>query len=316
MGIYGREILDTLHERVGEEEQIRGNPALADSRKWTNGAWGRAIVHNGKARGEPLTLFPDSGPSYDVDMFAFQWGLDVYRHQDVREDGSIGDRDHAGLIVTWGNVDADVDHNLLGFRFPAGKIAIDNYSLGAFWTHFEPDGAYLDLVGHVTKSDISIRSFRMSEIKTDGWSIALSAEGGYPFVLDENWRLEPQAQFIYQGFDIDGFNDGGAQIRFRDLDSLVGRVGLRLAHNGDLQGWLRGNIWHEFLGDAKAEFSSADGYVPFRANPDDTWWQIGVGTNMLVRPNLTLFGQGNYESSFDGDAHAWEGKFGFRINWR
>lgn len=314
MAIYGRQILDTLHERVGEEEQIRGNPALADSDKWANGLWGRVILRHGKSDGDPLGVYGD-GPSYKSDLAAFQIGFDVYREQQKRDDGTEADRDHAGILATYGTMDADVDHNLLEQRFRAGKVKMTNYSIGAYWTHFEPDGAYLDAVVQATWYNMKLRSLRLPAIKTDGFGFAASLEGGYPIRFDEDWRLEPQAQLIYQALSIDSFDDPGAHVRFYDLDSLTGRIGLRLANSGDLQGWLRGNIWHEFLGNSKTEFSSADGFVPFRSDPPVTWWQIGLGTSLLVDPKLTIFGQGSYESAFDGDSHAWQGKIGVRINW-
>ncbi len=40
-----------------------------------------------------------------------------------------------------GSTDTDVDHHLLNFSIPAGSIKSDNLSLGAYWTHFAPNGA-------------------------------------------------------------------------------------------------------------------------------------------------------------------------------
>jgi outer membrane autotransporter protein len=316
LAIYGRQILDTLHERVGDEEQIRGNPALADSDKWTNGIWGRTILRQGHTSGDTLGIYGNDGPSYKSDLIAFQAGLDVYRHTEKRNDGTEGDRDHAGIIGSWGTMDAEIDHNLIDFKFRAGKVDMQSWSLGAFWTHFEPNGAYLDLVGQVTWHDIRMRSLRFERAKTNGFGLALSAEGGYPVPLDEDWKLEPQVQLIYQSFDIDSFDDPAAHVRFRDLDSLTGRAGFRLAHVGNLEGWLHGNIWHEFLGGFSTEFSSADGYVPFETKPPVTWWQVGAGISFLLHPQLTLFGQGSYEEAFNADSHAWTAKIGVRVNWR
>lgn len=30
--------------------------------------------------------------------------------------------------------------------------------------------------------------------------------------------------------------------------------------------WIRRNVWYEFLGNPRTEFSSADGFIPFRAS--------------------------------------------------
>jgi len=311
--IYGRQLLDTLHERVGEEELLRGNPALGDSDR-LNGMWGRFIFRHGKTDGDPVGIYGD-GPSYRSDLLAFQIGMDVYRHQEKRSDGSYGDRDHVGLMGSIGMVEANVDHNLLTLQIPAGKVELNGYSIGAYWTHFEPNGAYLDGVVQGTWYDAKIKSPRLPRIRTAGFGIAVSLEGGYPIRLNDDWRLEPQAQVIYQALDLDEFSDPASTVRFDNLDSLVGRIGLRLASNGKNQGWLRGNILHEFLGKPRTEFSSADGFVPFRSDLSRTWWQVGLGMNLSLHPRLTLFGAANYEATFDGKSRALEGKFGVRVNW-
>ena len=68
---------------------------------------------------------------------------------------------------------------------------------------------------------------------TDGFGVAASLEGGYPLALSEGWILEPQAQAIFQAIEVDSFSDGFADISFDDTNSLVGRLGLRLARNFD-----------------------------------------------------------------------------------
>jgi outer membrane autotransporter protein len=39
----------------------------------------------------------------------------------------------------------------------------------------------------------------------------------------------PQAQLVYQAINFDSFNDGAADIRFDNMDSLAGRIGARVA---------------------------------------------------------------------------------------
>ena len=230
MGIYGRQIVGTLHERVGDEEQLRGGPGLGES-NMLNGVWGRIILRHGESDGDPLGIYGNSrqGPSYESDLVAFQIGADIYREEKKREDGTTGTRNHAGLMGTYGSLDGEVDHNLLERRFHAGTIDMEAWSVGGFFTHYQPNGAYIDAVAQFTWYDTKIRSLRLPIAKTDGFGIALSAEGGYPLQLAEDWQLEPQAQLIYQSLSMDGFKDLGATVRFRDLDSLVGRVGFRLS---------------------------------------------------------------------------------------
>lgn len=316
MASYGRQLIDTLHERVGEEEQLRGTLlATGEQDEWAKELWGRVIFRDGKGKGEPRGIYGgNQGPSYNSKLAAFQIGLDVYRHVEKDDDGNEADRDHVGIMGTYGGARAEVDHNLLDRKFRAGMIKMEGWSLGAYWTHFEPNGAYLDLVGHVTFYDFKLQSFRLPMNETDGFGLALSAEGGYPFHIEDDWLIEPQAQVIYQALSIDDFDDLAANVRFRDIDSLLGRVGLRFANIGEKQVWLRGNIWHEFLGEGRTEFSSADGYIPFRADLPETWWQIGLGASIFLDKRVTIYGQGSYDEAFDGRSHGWNAKLGLRFN--
>lgn len=308
--LYGRNILDTLHERVGDEEQLRGNSALSTSNK-VNGFWGRFIGYDGRHKGNRRGIYGNS-PAYDTNIFAGQIGLDIYRHTTEK-----GRRDHAGVYGAYGEMESRVDHNILSRSFHAGRVVFEGYTLGAYWTHFEPNGAYLDLIAQGTKHQIEIQSLRLPTTHTDGFGVALSAEGGYPIPLDDEkeWLLEPQAQLVYQIIDIDGFTDPAAEIRFRDDDSLVGRLGLRLAQTGPNEGWIRANIWHEFMGTPKTEFSSAIGFIPFRADLPETWLELGAGYSVKVDPRSTLIGSAAYETTFDGRTYSWNIKIGFRVNW-
>ena len=79
--------------------------------------------------------------------------------------------------------------------------------------------------------------------------------------------------------------------------------------------WGRADIWHEFLGDPTTEFSSATGFIPFTVDLGDSWGKLGIGAAMQVTDAASLYGNVNYETSFDGDADAWEGKFGIKMTW-
>jgi len=163
--------------------------------------------------------------------------------------------------------------------------------------------------------------------ETDAFGLAASLEGGYPFHFENEWILEPQAQLVYQAIDVDDFNDGAADVRYSDEDSLAGRIGARLTRDWDIEEgqngaeprkltlWGRGDIWHEFLENPKTEFSSADGFIPFTADIGDTWGKLGVGVAWQVSEDATFYGNVNYERSFNDSAYAWEGKIGFKTDW-
>ena len=218
--LYGSRMIDTLHERVGEEEQLRGRADL--SQGYANGVWGRILAHHGEREGDGIL---GTGPKYDYDFFAFQAGLDVYRRE--YQDGS---RDHAGTYFAIGRGEGDVEHNLLGRRLQGGSDEFDAYTIGGYWTHFGPSGWYLDGVLQGTWYDFTAKPRRLAQQSdADGFGVAASLETGYPIRLGSGFVLEPQAQLLYQTLDIGNTHDGAALIRFRDDDFLSGRIGARLA---------------------------------------------------------------------------------------
>ncbi|MEI9922877.1 MAG: hypothetical protein WDN50_04330 [Bradyrhizobium sp.] len=75
--IYGRTLLDTLHERVGDEEDLRNQPRQNGV---APGAWARVIGQHGNNQGDPLGIF-GSGPKFDYDIGAFQGGQDLLRRE-------------------------------------------------------------------------------------------------------------------------------------------------------------------------------------------------------------------------------------------
>ncbi|WP_102100625.1 autotransporter outer membrane beta-barrel domain-containing protein [Stenotrophomonas rhizophila] len=327
---YGRSLLDTLHERVGDEQLLRQRDDLDSARSGFNGAWMRYVGHDGEHDGGRRGIYGDRGPDFDYRFDALQIGADLHR----RIDADDLSRRHGGFYLAYGKGKGEVRHNFLDYRFHAGTDRFKAGSVGAYWTAFSAKGAYLDAVAQYTWYDMRLQSPRMPDSFLDADGLALSLEGGWPFILNEGdgarsedgrWRLEPQAQVIWQQVDVDSLHDATAQVRFSDGDWLVGRVGARLSRN-DLRvteqgearsstGWLRGNVWHEFRGTPRATFASNSGTVPFAVDMGGSWAEIGIGGTWQLTQTGYLYADVDYSWSFDGDETAWNGKVGMRWNW-
>jgi outer membrane autotransporter protein len=342
--IYGRSVVGTLHERVGDEVSLTGpapvvtGTAIGDGSGGrpratpfaeagpapaANGAWGRVIAEHGDRDGGCPVLI---GPSFDYSFGAVQAGVDAIRWQ--HGDGS---RDRAGVFGTLGNAQADVDGRIAttGMTGDVGRDSFAAYSVGAYWTHYGALGWYLDGVVQGTFYDVRGQSTRIPALETDGWGFAASIEGGYPFRgLFGGWglgglSLEPQAQLLYQTIDLGDTRDIGAQVRFDDIESLAGRLGLRFAGTGPMPwlwpgqvtAWLRPSVWHEFSSDPRTLFSSQIGFLPFRANVGEWWAEIATGLTVQVDRNTALFASASYNADLDGDGEAWDGKIGFKVAW-
>jgi autotransporter family porin len=310
-------MVDTLHERVGEERLNPGDPLPAEDQATYSPSmgWGRVIYRSGKQDGDRKNALGNT-PEYNYDLTAFQVGTDLYRKVDT--DGS---HDQAGVSLSAGTLDAGVSHyNGLA----AGQDTLRAYGVGAYWTHFGPSGWYLDGVLQVNRFDIEAKPSELPELETRGWGYTASLESGYPYAVDKNWYVEPQLQAIYSTVDLDDSDDAGANVRFKDVESLVGRLGVRIARDWETEGtdktarrtngWIRPSVWHEFKGQPKTEFSSQSGYVPFESDIQGTWGEVNLGVDYQANQRTTFTASAGYRQGFDGDSHGYDAMLGFKIN--
>ncbi|MFD4837385.1 autotransporter outer membrane beta-barrel domain-containing protein, partial [Achromobacter sp. NPDC058515] len=309
---YGSTFLDTLHERIGEERFLQPSTATGSDSL----AWGRLIGVTGDRNGSNSGILGSRGPDYDYKIYGLQSGVDLYRRANAN-----GSMDHAGAYLAFGRATADVDH--LDGR-SAGQAAMNGVTLGGYWTHIGKDGWYVDAVAQGTRYDVDNGGSPAGyNLDTRGFGFAASLESGYPFRLNDEWVIEPQAQLVFQNINLNDANDGAASIRFNDVDSLKGRVGVRLARTVELepgQGgkrvattWLRASLVNEFLTNPTTEFSSQNGYVPFQADMKGTSVQLNLGADVGVRRNVSVYGSIGSEISLRGDGENFNGKLGVKI---
>ncbi|MCD9085704.1 autotransporter outer membrane beta-barrel domain-containing protein [Stenotrophomonas sp. SY1] len=325
--IYARAVVDTLHERVGDEHLL-SQRGVSSPDAGLGGAWVRALHHDGERDGGNQGIYGSRGPGFDYAFDVLQLGVDLYRS--INQDGS---HRHAGGYLAYGKARGRVRHNLLDYDFHAGTDEFDARTVGAYWTAFSPRGAYVDTVAQYTWYDMRARSTRLPDTFTNGTGVLASVEVGWPWMMgversgdkpEAGWRLEPQAQVIWQKTALDDLVDETARVRYSDGDASVGRLGVRLSRLGQRASdsgdratswWIRGNAWHDFSGSPTTEFSSASGYVPFTADLGDSWGEIGLGGTWQVSAGGYLFADADYTWSFDGEESSWNGKLGMRWQW-
>jgi outer membrane autotransporter protein len=322
--IYGRHLIDTLHERAGAQEQFTGRMD-GEQGGLSKGAWLRGIGHWGHRDGEDHGIY-GGAPEFDYRFGALQGGLDLYRNE------HRGILDNAGIYIAYGHGVMDVTQDRLIETRKAGKNDFGAFSLGGYWTRFGEDGWYVDSVVQGTWYGVTTKSNRATVLgfpdqNIDGFGFAASIEGGYPIRLGDEWQIEPQAQILWQTVNMSDFNDGAADISYDDLNSLIGRVGLRLARTWEAEQptsdetakfatmWGRVSLLHEFTAEAQTEISSAAGFVPFSTDLDETWVEIGVGATRQLTANTYLYGNANFSTTFEGSAYAWNGKVGLKVTW-
>jgi fibronectin-binding autotransporter adhesin len=299
---YGRSLMGTLHERVGDVGREHASPR-------DNGVlWSRVLGRDGRREGRNGIL--SESPGYDYDYYALQLGADL-----IRNSGETGD-DFAGVYGAYGSGNGEVEH-FTGER--AGEDRFDAYSLGAYWTHLWPTGWYLDGVVQGSWYDLTADSVRLPELTTDGFGFAASIEGGRS-LQSGGVTIEPQAQIVFQTASLDRAADVAAQIRFDDMESLAGRIGARVAKTWDqgdetLTLWARANLWYEFLGETTSEFSSATGFSPLHADLGGEWLEFNAGVTVDVTSGVSVHGNVTYETDFGNDLRGLEAQMGVRIAW-
>ena len=161
--------------------------------------------------------------------------------------------------------------------------------------------------------------------RRSGFGFGASLEAGYPFPVADGWIIEPQAQLTYQHIDLDEASDGAATVSFSDVESLVGRLGARLARTWELDpgktdprrvtGWLRASFAYEFLGDPVTTFSSGAGPVPFDADYSGPSVVLNAGLDTELGDSTALYANLDYEYQFDDAGESIGGEVGLKVRW-
>ncbi len=298
---YGSMLLDTLHQRKGDD--------WANARRsGESHIWGRSVGRHGRQSCHSMDL--------DYDLFAVQAGIDLYH-----ADGQNRESDRAGVYGAIGTGSADSS----AFGLSAGSNDLNAYTIGGYWTHYGKEGWYIDALLQGTWYDVDANSDRPYSLSTNGFGFGASLEAGYPFPIADGWIIEPQAQLTYQHIDLDEATDGAATVNFSNVESLVGRLGARLARNWELDlgktdprrvtGWLRASFAYEFLGDPVTTFSSGAGAVPFDADYSGPSVVLNAGLDTELGDRTALYANLDYEYQFDDVGESIGGEVGLKVRW-
>ncbi len=309
----GLSTLGTLHERVGEEENLRG---LLEPRAYANGAWGRVF---GERVNNHWNGTADANG--DGNLTGFQAGFDI-----LRRTTDSGHRDHAGVYFAYSDYDSP---SMRGFalgeqNLALGRLRMNGQSVGAYWTHFGPTGWYVDAVFQGSWYDATATSLYGASISTNATGYTASLEAGYPILFGEGngWLLEPQAQIIYQDLSVDRSRDQYSSVDWSAGAEFTGRLGARLQYTErDEQGTLwqpyaRVNLWHAFSGSDSTLFGQSSPAIETRFG--DTALEVGGGLTARVNQNVSFYGQASYRWSIDDSRSqktATAGTVGIRVNW-
>lgn len=254
-----RNEIDDMHRRVGD---------LRDSSAQSNGLWTR--VYHGKA---------EYGDQNVTNRYtAFQFGYD----RQVQDGFWLG----GAFSYT------DGDNN-----FDYGNGDSNLYTFSGYGSWLFGNGIYLDLVGKVGRMKNAF-DIRFNDIKSTGDyhtnAASLSAEMGWRYFATEELYLEPQVQMWYgHVFDADYHTSTGIKVENDSVDSLVGRVGVKMGYK-DSQGrggvFLKASVLHDWEGDAKFRYSKgANVSRTLTESLGGTWYEYGLGADYNATDQVHLY---------------------------
>jgi type V secretory pathway adhesin AidA len=294
-------MLGTFHERRGDQGLLRGEGIPA-------AAWGRIFGQHREQR-----FGGDVSPEFKGNIVGLQTGLDLYGI-----DSPSGHRDRFGLFFGYGRAEGDLRGFAVGqLRAPVGKLGLNAYSLGGYWTHVGPGGWYVDTVLMHSWLDGTPRSDRGIRADANGTVLTGSIEGGYPIALGAGLVLEPQAQLIWQRTSLDPTADIFSAIDHRSSDAVSGRIGARLQGSllwdaTEIRPYLTANLWRNFNGSDKTLFDT--NLITTRRGA--TAFEIGGGVAAQVAPGVSLYAKASYLTNTDSShSRGVSGNVGLQVTW-
>lgn len=167
-----------------------------------------------------------------------------------------------------------------------GESDGDMYGVAVYGSWLNDDGQFVDMIAKYSRLSNDFTSGNMSG-SYDNNAFSVSAEYGWHWKLSELAFVEPQAELTYgrvMGDDV--VFDNGVAVSQDDVDSLIGRLGMRGGfyfpnNKGTL--YARLSVLHDFEGEAGFRASNAADSTVLTDDLGGTWYEFGIGANL----NLT-----------------------------
>lgn len=300
-------MLGTYHQRMGDRIGDAADGFAVPGR-----IWGRAIYDDYKIRNRNAGQSDFNGRDY-----GFQIGVDLF------EFGTGSGRHEVGFYGGYLDGRANV-HGFAGGLYDqyVGRTNPTTAYVGGYWTYLADSGFYTDVVvqhawynGHATSS-------ADNRINIDGTGVLASVETGYAIPLSARFTIEPQAQLVAQGVDLDNARLPNASVSQHSTGTLTGRLGARLVGNmpmggRTLQPYLRANLWKQFASTDRTTFSFSGTNTVFNTRTSSLYGQAGAGVTFPIATNIAIYGEGDYSFTLDHGqgvtGHAVNGSVGVKM---
>lgn len=294
--------LGSFHDRQGDQQLLANDEGAQAS-------WGRVLGESTRQR-----LRGDANPQFDGSVSGLQLGHDFLVNTDA-----AGGRNRVGVLGGYTRASGDTSGVAGGGTNTAtGRLSVEGYSLGAYWTRVASTGWYSDAVLMATRFKADALSTLGRGGRPHGKTVTASLEAGYPLTLGDNVVLQPQVQLIWQRSSLDDFDDGISAVRFRRDNAVTGRLGARLegtinAGGGVWKPYLKANLWHTFSGSNAIYFGPTD-QITNRRNASAL--EVSVGVVGQVNKVLAVYGGLAYTGAIGNTEQTGvQGQLGLRLRW-
>lgn len=167
-----------------------------------------------------------------------------------------------------------------------GEADGDMYGIALYGSWLRSDGQFLDLIAKYSRLSNDFTAGNMTG-DYDNNAFSVSAEYGWHWKLNEMSFVEPQVEVTYGRIIGDDFKaSNGVSVAQDDVDSLIGRVGLRGGFyfpNNKGTIYARVSALHDFDGETSFRASDGANVADYNEDLGGTWCEFGFGANF----NLT-----------------------------
>ncbi len=305
--LYLQTVVDSLDQRRGDLVFASKPSGAEGSPSWIRLVGQQSLVKPGN---------PESGPGLNTNTYALQIGLDVLR---LRADSRA--QTYAGPFVTLGQTSGRTYDATGSIR--TGTTALQGYSMGLAFTHFQPNGLYVDTIIQGTRfSGAYANSVVDTSINSTGWGLTGSVEAGFAIPLTERLALTPQGQIKYNSTRFNGAEDAYSQIVMPNDNSLVGRVGLKLTYENAEKENLGAKAWVRVSGltmlagqSAQTVMQGTDGRFPTNIDSQagTSWMALDGGLNVSMSKNSQLYLNVGYSTSLNPSYQGVYGRVGVQL---
>ncbi|WP_306223800.1 autotransporter domain-containing protein [Bosea beijingensis] len=300
--IYDLNTLGTLEARKN------ALPSAGEIPWWVR-VYGAGGLHNGG-------LEKGRGAHFDYALGGMQVGADLYQVESFA--GSLAT---SGLYAAIGTGSADVSR--ASGRLANGKFDLNGYTVGGYTT-YRWDRAYLDVVAQATRFDGKSGSNLGQSSSVNGWGFTGSVEAGYHLGDMAGWKIEPQAQLVYQHIALSDMQDGFGRARFGDQNVATGKLSLKgsrsfLVGDGTLiNTWGRISFGYVAGDLGSLTVTNLDGAFParFALGKTGAFGSLEAGFDTKLSESTTAFASVSYEAGLSagrrGD-QAFAGRAGLQV---